>query len=109
MEPDKKLKIPYTDLKPKIRQIITKKCQQLWEKIPQNKVFLVQPISKERKLDPNDIREETTLAKLRIEQTRLTLSFILRGTSLPKYQCENQYTIKHILIEFDEGFIILIT
>ena len=34
MVPDKKSKIPYTDLQLKIRQIITKKWQQLWEKIP---------------------------------------------------------------------------
>ena len=35
MVPDKKSRIPYTDLKLKIRQKITKKWQQLWEKNPQ--------------------------------------------------------------------------
>ena len=70
--------MPYTDLKPKIRQIITK-WQQLWEKNPHNKLFQVQPILKERKLNPNNSRrEETTLAWLHIGNTRLTLSFILK-------------------------------
>ena len=45
MVPDKKKsKIIYNYLKPKIKQIITKKWQQLWEKNPHNKLFQVQPI-----------------------------------------------------------------
>ena len=88
---EKKSVIPYADLKPKI---ITKKWQQLWEKNPHNKLFQVQPILKERKLDPNNTkREDTSLAQLCIGHTRLTHSFIL------KCPCGNQYTIKHILIE----------
>ena len=100
MVPNKKSKIPYTDLKPKIRQINTKKWRQLWEKNPHNKLFQVQPILKERKMDPNNTRrEETTLAHLRIRHTRLTHSFILKDEPPPKSPCRNQYTIKHILIE----------
>ena len=45
-------------LKPKIRQIITKKWQQLWEKNPHNKLFQVQPILKEKKLGPNNTWRE---------------------------------------------------
>ena len=100
MVPDKKSKILYSDLKPKI---ITKKWQQLWENPPphtHNKLFQVQPILKERKLDPNNTRrEETALAQLCIGHTRLIHSFILKDEPPPKYPCENQYTIKHILIE----------
>ena len=67
MVPDKKSKIPYTDLKLKIRQIIAKKWQQFWEKNPHNKLFQAQAILKERKLDPNNTRrEETTLTQLHI-------------------------------------------
>ena len=53
MTPDKNIKTPYTDLKPKIKQIITKKWQQLWDENPHNKLFQIQPILKERKMDPN--------------------------------------------------------
>ena len=56
----KKCKIPYTDLKPKTRQIITKKWQQLWEKSP-HKLFQVQSILKERKLDLNKPEEKKPL------------------------------------------------
>ena len=40
---------------------------------PHNKLFQVQPILNERKLDPNNTRrDETILARLRIGNTRLT-------------------------------------
>ena len=59
--PNKNIKTPYIDLKLKIKQI-TKKWQQLWDENPHNKLFQIQPILKERKLDPNNTRrEETTL------------------------------------------------
>ena len=101
MVPDKKkIKILYIDLKLKIRQIITKKWQQLWEKNPHNKLFQVQSILKERKLDPNNTRtEETTLTQLLIRHTRLTPSFILKDEPPSKCPCGNQYTTKHILIK----------
>ena len=100
--PDKKSKLPYSDFKLKIRQIITKKWQQLLEKNPPpNKLFQAQPILKEKKLDPiNTRREETILARPRIGHTRLTLSFILKDEPPPKCPCGNQYTIKHILIKY---------
>ena len=95
MTPNKNIKTPYTDLKPKIKQIVTKKWQQLWDENPHNKLFQIQPILKERKLDG----EETTLTQLRIGHTRLTHSFILKEEPPPKCPCGNQYSIKHILIE----------
>ena len=49
------------------------------EKSPQ-----VQPILKEKKLDPNNTRrEETTLARLRIGHARLTHPFILKKRAFP--------------------------
>ena len=63
-------------------------------------LFQIQPILKERKLDPNNTRrEETTLTRVSIGHTRLTRSFILNEEPLPKCSCGNQYSIKHILIE----------
>ena len=70
MTPDKNIKTPFTDLKPQIQQIVTKKWQQLWDENPHNKLFQIQPILKERKLDPNNTRrEETTLTRLHIGHT----------------------------------------
>ena len=98
--PDKNIKTPYNDLKPKIQQIVTKKWQQLWDENSHNKLFQIQPILKERKVDPNNTRrEETTLTRLRIGHTRLTHTFILKEEPPPKCPCGNQYSIKHILIE----------
>ena len=101
MTPDKNIKTSYTDLKPKIKQTETKKWQQLWDENPHNKLFQIQPILKEKKLDPNNTRrKETTLTWLRIGHTRLTHSFILKEEPHPKCSYGNQYSIKHILIEF---------
>ena len=98
--PDKTSKLPYTDLKYRIKQIITKKWQQLWDDNSQNKLYQIEPLLKERKLDAsNSRREETTLSRLRIGHTRLTHSFILKEEPPPKCPCGNQYTIRHILIE----------
>ena len=44
-------------------------------------------------------REETTLSRLHIGQTRLTHSFILKEEPPPKCYGGNQYIVKHILIE----------
>ena len=113
MVPDKKSKIPYSDLKQKIRQIITKKRQQLWEKNSHNKLFQVQPILKERKLDPNNTRrEETTLAWLRIGYTRLTHSFILKDEPPSKLSTRKPINYKTHLDRMHknyEGFIMLTT
>ena len=90
---------PCIDLKPKIKQIVTKKWQQLWDENPHNKLFQIPPILKERKLDPNNTRrEKTTLTRLRIGHTQLTHSFILKEAPT-KCPCGNHYSIKHILIE----------
>ena len=99
--PNKNIQTPYTDLKPKVKQIITKKKgQQLWDENSRNKLFQIQPILKERKLDPNNTRrEETILTRLRIGHTQLTHSFILKGEPPSKCPYGNQYSIKHILIE----------
>ena len=100
MTPNKNIKTPYTDLKPKIKQIVTKRWQQLWDENPHDKLFQIQPILKERKLDPNNTsREETTLTRLRIGHSQLTHSFILKEEPPPKCPCGNQYSIKQILIE----------
>ena len=69
------------------------------EKNP-HKLFQLLPISKERKLDPNNTKkEETTLAQLRIGNTNLTHSFILKDEPPRKRPWGNQYGIKHILID----------
>ena len=49
MTPDKNIKTPYTDLKPKIKEIVTKKWQQLWDENSHNNFFQIQPNLKEMK------------------------------------------------------------
>ena len=98
--PDKTSKLPYTDLKHKIKQIITKRWQQLWDENTPNKLYQIEPLLKERKREANNTKsEETILSRLRIGYTRLTHAFILKEESPPKCPCGNHYTIRYILIE----------
>ena len=98
--PDKTSKLPYTDLKHKIKQIITKRWQQLWDENAQNKLRQIEPLLKERKHEAsNTRREKNILSRLRIGHTRLTHDFILKEEPPSKYQCGNHYKIRHILIE----------
>ena len=98
--PDKTSKLPYTDLKHKIKQIITKRWQQLWDENAQKKLRQIEPLLKERKREAsNTRREKNILPRLRIGHTRLTHDFILKEEPPPKCPCRNHYTIRHILIE----------
>ena len=96
MVSDKKSKIPYTDFKPKIRQIMTNKWQQLWKENTHNKLFQVQPILKKGGwilIIPEEKKPLLPGYALDI------LDFILKDEPSPKCPRGNQYTIKHILIE----------
>ena len=87
-------------MKHKIKQIITKRWQQLWDENAQNKLRQIEPLLKERKREAsNTRREETILSRRRIGHTRLTRDFILKEEPPPKCPCGNHYTIRHILIE----------
>ena len=87
-------------MKHKIKQIITKTWQQLWHENAQNKLRQIEPLLKERKREAsNTRREEAILSRLRKGHTRLTHDFILKKEPPPECQCENHYTIRHILIE----------
>ena len=97
ISPDKTSKLPYTDLKHKIKQIITKRWQQLWDENAQNKPCQIEPLLKERKREAG--REETILSRLCIGHTRLMYDFILKEEPPPKCPCRNHYTIRHISVE----------
>ena len=98
--PDKTSKLPYTDLKHKIKPIITKRWQQLWDENAQNKLHQIEPLLTERKCEASNTRkEETILSRLRIGHTRLTHNLILKEEPPPKCRCGNHYTVRHILIE----------
>ena len=100
LPPDKTSKLPYTDLKHKIKQIITKRWPQLWDENAQNKLCQIEPLLKERKPEASNTRREgTILSRLLIGHTRLTHDFILKEEPPPKCPCGNHYTIRHILIE----------
>ena len=96
MVPDKNSKIPYTDLKPKISQILSKKWQQL-ENENALKSYQIQPILQKRKLDPSkNRREETTQSWLHIDHTELTLSFIVKQEPPIKCSRGKPYRVKHV-------------
>ena len=51
MTADQNAKIPYTDLKHKTKKTMKQKWQQLWDKNTHNKLYQIEPILKEKKIE----------------------------------------------------------
>ena len=97
--PDKNSRNLYTDVKPQIKQILTKKWQQQWEENSNNELYQIQTLIKERKPNSSKMRrEEITLNRLRIGHCQLTHFYMLKQELPPKFSCKKPYTVKHILI-----------
>ena len=95
-------KIPYTDLKPRIYNLIFSKWQNQWDEEPNNKLYKIKP--KVRQVYPHSSRcsrrEEVVLARARIGHTYITHSFLLKGEQAPACNtCAVPLTVEHILID----------
>lgn len=95
------IKIPFTDLKPKINKFLQNKWQQEWNQNTYNKLFQIK--TKVNEYTPTltkSRKEQVVLSRLRIGHTNLTHSFILKKELQPKCNtCQTPLTVIHILIE----------
>ena len=100
LTPDK-YNIPYTDLKPKINNFFHKKWHQHWNRNIHDKLFQIKPFLGEwRPVFRKSWKEQVTITRLRIGQSRLTHSFILKQEQQPLYStCQMPCTIKYVLLE----------
>ena len=92
LSPDN-ISILYTDLKPQTNKVFLTKWQQRWNNSINNKLFQIKPTLGEWKPAFRKSRKEQVIISwLRIGQSSLTHSFILKQEQRPPY------TIKHVLV-----------
>ena len=92
--------LPWTDFKPKIKQLIQAKWQADWDTKTTNKLHSIKP-----KLGPPTGRNlsrhcQTVLCRARIGHTHLTHGCLLRREARPQCAtCNCPLTVEHILLQ----------
>mgnify|MGYP003492452020 FL=1 len=95
-----KMPLPWTDFKPKIKQLIQAKWQEDWNTKTTNKLHSIKP-----KLGPPTGRNlsrhcQTVLCRARIGHTHLTHGCLLRREARPQCtNCNCPLTVEHILLQ----------
>jgi len=99
--PVTRMKLPVTDMYPRITKLISHEWQEVWNCCAENKLHAIRPTV-------GDYKQKTCLSRLdsillnrlRIGHTHLTHSFLLSGDDLPECgTCQCPLTVKHILVE----------
>ncbi|GFO44989.1 Pol-like protein [Plakobranchus ocellatus] len=95
--------ICYFDLKPKINSYINSVWQKNWDAEGANKLHEVLPNLGEdlhRRGDGGGRKQVTAMCRLRMGDTWLTQSYLLKNEEQPFcYACDSLYTVRHILVE----------
>ena len=94
------LKIPHFDFKSNIHKYVINKCQSIWEKQTENKLYELKPNfnSKCSFLHINR-HDQTKITRCRIGHTRLAHSYLLNNEQPPFcVSCNGPFTVKHFLI-----------
>ena len=94
------LKIPHCDFKLNIHKFVINKCQSIWEKQTENKLYELKPNfnSKCSFLHINR-HDQTKIIQCGIGHTRLTHSYLLSNKQRPFcVSCNEPFTVKHFLI-----------
>ena len=98
--------IPFSDLKSRANKYIYKLWQSEWDELPGNKLHEIFPVLKQCVVcSRTNRKEETVIARLRIGQSFITHSFLLKSKEPPvRISCDELLTIEHILLTCS-GFI----
>ena len=93
--------IPHTDVRPKIKRLVTKKWQEEWDEYPTNKLHHICPsVSETIQATPEKRKDQVVLTRCKIGHTRLTHAFLMQGEDAPEcIPCQCPLTVKHILLE----------
>lgn len=92
--------VPYTDMKPHIRQHLRRTWQTDWSTQSDNKLHVIKPHLGPYTTDTRNRYTEVALARLRIGHTHATHSYLLTGSSRPLCsRCGEALSVVHILIQ----------
>ena len=97
--PIKNVYIPYSDIKPIIKQTVLKRWQQTWDQQRQNKLHMIKPTLKKWESSSQKRRkDEVALCRLRIGHCNFT-HIHLMTKQLPPQCCGETQTAMHTLVE----------
>ena len=90
--------VPYTDIKPKIKESLKTQWQSLWNNNTNNKLHEIQGEVGHGTLYRGLCRRDAVvLCRARIGHTHLTHSYLLKGEPAPVcFHCQVTHTVKHI-------------
>jgi len=102
--PVTRMKLPATDMYPRITKLIFDEWQEVWNCCAGNKLHAIRPTVGDYKQKTCLSRHDSVLLnRLHIGHTRLTHSFLLSGDNLPGCHkcgsCQCPLKVKHILVE----------
>jgi len=94
------MKLPATDMYPRITKLIFDEWQEVWNCCAGNKLYAIRPTVGYYKQKTGLLRRDTVLLnRLHIGHTRLTNSYLLSGDDIYECgTCQCPLTVKHILI-----------
>ena len=95
------MQVPYTDFKSYVKPYVYGKWQESWDLSTENKLHAIQPrVGEWSHCNRKSRREEVLLARLRIDHSHLTHSYLLKGEDAPQcHLCGERLTIKHLLVD----------
>ena len=97
------IKLPHSDFKPKIKQLIFSKWDDNWSKEINNKLYKIKPNLKKQIRPQLNRKDSVILTRLRIGHSALTHNYILSQDDKPFcISCNVDLTIKHILTSCTE-------
>ena len=99
--PVTRMKLPATDMYPRINKLIFDEQQEVWNCCAGNKLHAIRPtVGYYKQKTCLSRRDSVLLNRLRIGHTRLTHSYLLSGDDLLECgTCQCPLTVKHILVE----------
>ena len=89
--------LPFSNFNHFINRYIVNKWQLLWNNSVGNKLFEIKPVIGQSQPVVGNVRqEEVVLARLRIGQTRITHSYLLKREEPPYcFECDALFTVRH--------------
>jgi len=95
------MKLPGTNMYPRVRKLIFDEWHEIWSRCTTNKLHAIKPtVSGYKQKTCLSRRDSVLLNRLCIGHTHLTHSFLLSGDDFPECgTCQCPLTVKHILVE----------
>ena len=95
------MKLPSTDFRPAINNLIKSKWKSIWDELYANKLHEINPdLNLSSVLKLTNRRDQVVLTRCRIGHTRISHSYLLKREEQPFcIACNEPFTVKHFLLD----------